>query len=86
MAHPRAVAVRRQNAELRLSVAVNAASARLGLAFNTPPTPAHKHPDLYAAELIESVADFIEKLTAATASAEPPPAPAPGPKLQRRIA
>lgn len=63
MAHPRAVAVRRQNAGLRLKKATEAASNRFGVAFVPPPTPQHKAPELFEAELVENVSAFIEQIT-----------------------
>lgn len=64
MAHPRVVAVRRQNADLRLKKATEAASQVFGFRFRQPSVHEHQHPDLYAAEQTENVAEFIELLTA----------------------
>jgi hypothetical protein len=63
MAHPRAVAVRRQNADLRLKKAVDVASKRFGVPFAKPTTLPNRDAALYAAELIEGVAGFLENIT-----------------------
>lgn len=67
MAHPRVVAVRRQIADKRLHAAVESAAQRFGVTFKQPVTMAHRHPDLYSAELIENVSEFIENITGAEA-------------------
>lgn len=67
MADPRAVAVRRQIADQRLHKAVEAAAARFGVAFKAPATLPHRHPNLYSAELVENVSEFIEQITGAEA-------------------
>lgn len=64
MADPRQVAVRRQVADLRLKKATEAASEAFGLRFRQPSVHQHQHPDLYAAEQAENVAEFIEQVTA----------------------
>lgn len=63
MAHPRVVAVRRQNAELRLKKAVDAAARKFGIPFKAPTTLPNRAADLYAAELVEGVAAFLEDIT-----------------------
>ena len=68
MADRIAVATKRAKAELRLAAAVEAASRATGVPFNKSPTPANRYPDLASAELIESVAEFIEKINAAQAA------------------
>jgi hypothetical protein len=57
-----AVATKRAKSELRLRQAVNDASSRLGIRFDAPKVPQKRFPDLYAAELIDSVAAFIEQV------------------------
>ena len=71
MADPRAVAIRRQNAGIRLRKATEAAAQKFGVAFKVPGTPPTRHPDLYAAELVENVAEFIEQITGTPQSAVP---------------
>lgn len=65
MAHPRTVAIRRQNADLRLQKATEAAAEAFGFKFRQPSVHRNQHPDLWAAEQTENVAEFIELLTAA---------------------
>lgn len=68
MADPIAVANKRVVAEQRLYRAATTASGAFGVPFNRSATPANRYPDLAAAELVESVAEFIENITAAKAA------------------
>jgi hypothetical protein len=64
VAHPRAVAVRRQIADKRLHAATEVAARKFGVPFKVPVTLAQRHPDLYSAELIENVSQFLETISA----------------------
>lgn len=64
MADRNAVANKRALAELRLRRVAERLGASSGEAFEPPTTPAHRYPDLYAAELLERVSDFMERLEA----------------------
>lgn len=68
MPDPIAVAEKRAVAEQRLAAAVAAASRATGIPYVAPTTPANRYPGLYAAELVEGVAQFIEDSTAAKAA------------------
>jgi hypothetical protein len=65
MADPIAVANKRADAERRLDRAASAASGVFGVTFNRSDTPANRYPDLASMELVNNVAEFIEKITAA---------------------
>jgi hypothetical protein len=64
MADPIAVAEKRARAEQRLAAAVAAASRATDVPYTPPASPANRYPALYAAELVEQVATFIEGITA----------------------
>lgn len=70
MADPVAVATKRAKADLRLNRAVEAASQAFGIEFKRSKVPANRFPDLYAAELVENVAAFLETLTATKGKAQ----------------
>lgn len=55
--------MRRQNAEVRLKKAVDAASKKFGVPFAKPTTLPNRDAALYAAELVEGVAGFLENIT-----------------------
>lgn len=62
MADRVAVAGKRAAAESRLRMAVDRLSGSAGVAYVPPAVPANRYPDLYAAQLVEGVADFLERL------------------------
>ena len=64
MASKLAVLEKRAKAELRLAKAVEGASRAFGATYRRPSVPSNRFPDLYAAELVEGVADFLEQITA----------------------
>jgi hypothetical protein len=66
-----AVAQKRAIAEERLRIAVSAAAKAFGVTFNAPAVPRSKYPDLYAAQLVEGVAEFIEQVTQLERSTSP---------------
>jgi hypothetical protein len=57
-----AVAEKRARAEDRLRQVVDRLSSATGVDFNPPAVPANRYPELYAAQLVEGVADFLERL------------------------
>lgn len=62
MADRIAVATKRAKAENRLRKAVEKLGKSSGVEFVPPQVPARRFPDLYAAQLVECVADFLERL------------------------
>ncbi len=62
MADRVAVAEKRAKAEQRLQKAVERVSLATNVDYVPPALSKSRFPDLYAAQLVESVADFIEKL------------------------
>lgn len=62
MADGVAVAKKRAIAEHRLREAVGRLSEASGVAFAPPAVPANRYPALYAAQLVEGVAEFLERL------------------------
>jgi hypothetical protein len=65
MASPRVIAIRRENAELRLRKAMLAFASEYGVKFREPSVLPTRYPDFYAAELIENVAEALEQATGA---------------------
>lgn len=57
-----AVAGKRARAELRLRTAVDRLARSVGVEFVPPSVPANRFPELYAAQLVEGVAVFLERL------------------------
>jgi hypothetical protein len=57
-----AVATKRAIAEGRLRKAVESLGKTAGVKFVPPAVPAKRFPDLYAAQLVEQVADFLTRL------------------------
>jgi hypothetical protein len=51
-------------ADLRLQKAADAAAQAFGFKLRQPSVHRHQHPDLYAAEMTENVAEFVELITA----------------------
>jgi hypothetical protein len=64
-----AVAEKRARAEQRLRQVVDRLARSVGVKFVPPAVPANRFPELYAAQLVEGVADFLERL--ATNPAKP---------------
>lgn len=63
MADPRNVAIRRQNAEVRLWKLVRAAAVAHGLSYREPAAHPHTARELRAVETLEITADVFEQLT-----------------------
>jgi hypothetical protein len=65
-----AVAEKRARAEQRLRQVVDRLARSVGVEFAPPAVPANRFPELYAAQLVEGVADFLERLAANPAKPE----------------
>jgi hypothetical protein len=65
-----AVAEKRARAEQRLRQVVDRLARSVGVEFVPPSVPANRFPELYAAQLVEGVADFLERLAANPAKPE----------------
>jgi hypothetical protein len=63
VADPATVARKRANAEVRLRAAAVEAGRVFGVDLETSRLPANRYPDLAAAENLEHVAAFIERIT-----------------------
>jgi hypothetical protein len=62
VADPASVATKRAIADVRMRKAADRLAREVGVEFVPPSTPANRFPDLYTAELVERVADFLERL------------------------
>jgi hypothetical protein len=62
VADPVAVATKRAIAEQRMRQAADRLARSVGVEFVPPSVPANRFPDLYAAQLVEGVAVFLERL------------------------